>query len=81
MDENEVTKSLTLQKVIKFGCKNFETVGSDQRAVCSFCKEKTVTDRIGVTSNFLKHLQRSSLPLSMKKLIPYLIFTCFNERK
>jgi len=51
MDENEVTKSLTLQKVIKFGCKNFETVGSDQRAVCSFCKEKTViTDRIGVTS-------------------------------
>jgi len=46
-------------KVIKFGCKNFETVGSNQRAVCSFCKEKTViTDRIGVTSNFLKYLQR-----------------------
>jgi len=87
MDENEVKKSLTLQKVIKFGCKNFETVGSNQRAVCSFCKEETViTDRDWCYVNyFLKHLQRihtdKSLPLSMKKLILYLIFTCSNERR
>jgi len=32
---------------------------SNQRAVCSFYRQNTViTDRIRVTSNFLKHLQR-----------------------
>jgi len=62
-EENTVESSCSsasfVPKAIKFGFKDFETVGSSQRAVCSFCKVRTmITDRNGVTSNFLKHLQR-----------------------
>jgi len=46
-------------KVIKYGFTDFCTKEKFMSARCKFCREKTtITDKIGTTSNFVKHLQR-----------------------
>jgi len=57
MGEN--SESDKVPKVIKYGYICFTRKEKLMSATCSFCREKTViTDKIGTTSNFVKHLQR-----------------------
>jgi len=58
MDET-VQNNNKIPRVIKYGFKDYTTKNKLMSATCSFCREKSViTDKIGTTSNFIKHLQR-----------------------
>lgn len=51
--------SVVVPKALKYGFTDIQYSGTVMRAQCKFCKEKTIiSDKAGVTSNFLKHLQR-----------------------
>ena len=46
-------------KVIKFGFTDYKVDKKSGTAVCKFCKsESSITDKIGTTSNFIRHLNR-----------------------
>jgi hypothetical protein len=46
-------------KVIKYGFDEFVIKDKHMSARCKFCRNKTViSDTVGTTSNFVKHLQR-----------------------
>ena len=53
-------KKTCIPRVIKYGFMNVDISDKSMRAQCRFCtKTKTViSDKPGVTSNFLKHLER-----------------------
>jgi len=52
-------KNANYPRVIQFGYKDFTTKDRTVSAGCKFCREKTViSDRVGTTSNFVKHLER-----------------------
>ena len=53
-----------LPKSVKFGFKNVEIKGNTMRGECKFCKSTNkcfISDKVGVTSNFLKHLHQLKL--------------------
>ena len=45
-------------KVVKYGFTDFYIKDMFMSARCKFCRDKTmITDKLGTTSNFVKHLQ------------------------
>lgn len=49
----------TIPRVIKFGFKDIQQQEQTVTATCLFCKKKTpISDKVGTTSNFVKHLKR-----------------------
>lgn len=49
----------TIPRVIKYGYESYQVKGNVSSARCKFCAEQTnISDKVGTTSNFVKHLQR-----------------------
>ena len=55
----ESSSALVIPRVVKFGFIDFTVRKKSTTAVCKFCKSKTsITEKIGTTSNFVRHLSR-----------------------
>ena len=60
MASNSAATTL-IPKVVKFGFIDYkiDKKSGSATAVCKFCKSKTsITEKIGTTSNFVRHLSR-----------------------
>lgn len=51
--------SIERPKVVKYGFNDFVVKDKSTSATCKFCRQKTIImERVGTTSNYVKHLQR-----------------------